>query len=223
MTFKKAERRQHKPKLAITGPSGSGKTFSGLLLASGMGKKIAVIDTENGSASLYADMDKGPLKGMKFDVLEIDPPYTIDKYVRAIEEAQAEALCFGWTDVKSKNIDHSRYALRFTPRRANSVWSLTNIRRVETLIAEGRMTEAGLAKITEAQLNGQWEAGIRSEETDQIPADLAKALRQRKGALSSYRSLPHSRKKQLLRGLLTAKSEVTRQRRIAAIVQEVVE
>jgi len=89
-TFKKAERRQHKPKLALTGPSGSGKTYSALLLASGMGKKIAVIDTENGSASLYADMDKGPLKGIKFDVLEIDPPYTIDRYAKAIEAAIVE-------------------------------------------------------------------------------------------------------------------------------------
>ena len=88
MTFKKAERKQVRPKFAITGPSGSGKTFSGLLLAAGMGKKIAVIDTENGSASLYADMDKGPLKGVGFDVLEIAPPYTIDKYAQAIEAAQ---------------------------------------------------------------------------------------------------------------------------------------
>jgi hypothetical protein len=90
MTFQKAERRQHKPKLALTGPSGSGKTFSALLIAAGMGKKIAVIDTENGSASLYANMNKGPLKGLAFDVLELEPPYTIDKYVRAIEAAQEE-------------------------------------------------------------------------------------------------------------------------------------
>jgi hypothetical protein len=90
MTFTKATRRQVHPKLALTGPSGSGKTFSGLLLASGMGKKIAVIDTENGSASLYADMDKGPLKGVGFDVLEIAPPYTIDKYAQAIEAAQTK-------------------------------------------------------------------------------------------------------------------------------------
>jgi hypothetical protein len=87
MTFKKAERTQARPKLALTGPSGSGKTFSALLLAAGMGKRIAVIDTENGSASLYADMDKGPLKGISFDVLEIAPPYTIDKYAQAIEAA----------------------------------------------------------------------------------------------------------------------------------------
>lgn len=90
MTFVKAERKQHKPKLALTGPSGAGKTYSALLIASGMGNRIAVIDTENGSASLYANMDKGPLKGLAFDVLELEPPYTIDKYVRAIEAAQAE-------------------------------------------------------------------------------------------------------------------------------------
>jgi hypothetical protein len=89
MTFTKAERRQHKPKLALTGPSGSGKTFSALLIASGMGKRIAVIDTENGSASLYANMDKGPLRGVSFDVLEIDPPYTIQKYAEAIALAQS--------------------------------------------------------------------------------------------------------------------------------------
>jgi Holliday junction resolvasome RuvABC ATP-dependent DNA helicase subunit len=69
MTFVKAERKQHKPKLALTGPSGAGKTYSALLIASGMGNRIAVIDTENGSASLYANMDKGPLKGLAFDVL----------------------------------------------------------------------------------------------------------------------------------------------------------
>ncbi|HSD85425.1 MAG TPA: YdeI/OmpD-associated family protein [Anaerolineae bacterium] len=141
----------------------------------------------------------------------------------SFEEAQAEALCFGWTDVKSKNIDPARYALRFTPRRANSVWSMTNIRRVETLIAAGRMTDAGLARITEAQHNGQWEAGIKSEQTDQIPADLEKALRRSRGALDRYKSLPHSHKKQLLRGLFTAKSPATRQRRIEAIVQKVAE
>jgi hypothetical protein len=87
MTFQKAERKQARPKLALTGPSGSGKTFSALLLAAGMGKRIAVIDTENGSASLYANMEKGPLKGIDFDVLEIAPPYSIDKYVQAIEAA----------------------------------------------------------------------------------------------------------------------------------------
>lgn len=82
ITFKKAERRQAKLKLALTGPSGSGKTMSALFLASGIGEKIAVIDTENSSASLYADR-------FEFDTLTLEPPYTIQKYVEAIRAAQA--------------------------------------------------------------------------------------------------------------------------------------
>lgn len=85
VAFRKAERKRAKVKLAFTGPSGSGKTFSAILMASGMGKKIAVVDTENGSASLYAGRGEMP----EFDVVEIDPPYTITKYLEAIRAAQA--------------------------------------------------------------------------------------------------------------------------------------
>jgi hypothetical protein len=88
MTFQKAARTQTALKIAITGPSGSGKTFSALLLAAGIGKKIAVVDTENGSASLYAGMEKGPLEGIEFDTLALEPPYTIQKYVEAIDAAE---------------------------------------------------------------------------------------------------------------------------------------
>lgn len=78
--FKKAEKKQTKLRLAITGPSGSGKTYSALQIASGIGNKIALIDTENHSASLYADE-------FSFDTREIDPPYTITKYIEAIQAA----------------------------------------------------------------------------------------------------------------------------------------
>jgi len=81
-TFSKAEKKKAWMKVAITGPSGSGKTYSALLMASGMGKRVAVIDTENGSASLYADE-------FEFDVLEIDPPYTVRAYIDALQAAIA--------------------------------------------------------------------------------------------------------------------------------------
>lgn len=79
--FKKAERMQTKLKIALTGPSGSGKTFSSLLLATGLGQKIAVIDTENRSAALYSDR-------FEFDLMELEPPYTVDKYLNGIRAAQ---------------------------------------------------------------------------------------------------------------------------------------
>jgi hypothetical protein len=82
--FTRAERKQAKLRLAITGPSGSGKTYSALLIASGIGKKIALIDTENHSASLYVGEEEIP----PFDTLEIEPPYTIQKYTDAINAAE---------------------------------------------------------------------------------------------------------------------------------------
>jgi hypothetical protein len=79
--FKKAQRSQAKLRLAIAGPSGSGKTYSSLLMASGIGGKIAVIDTEHGSASLYADL-------VDFDVMELHAPYSPERYIEAIEAAE---------------------------------------------------------------------------------------------------------------------------------------
>ena len=84
--FQKASKKQVKAKLALTGPSGSGKTMSALLLAKGLGGRVAVIDTENSSASLYADK----FGDFTYDVLSIAPPYTAPKYFKAIETAIAE-------------------------------------------------------------------------------------------------------------------------------------
>lgn len=84
VTFKKAKRGLSKLRLALSGVSGSGKTYSALLLAKGLGGRIAVIDTERGSASLYADMPGIP----EFDVLELEAPFSPERYVEAIRAAE---------------------------------------------------------------------------------------------------------------------------------------
>lgn len=78
--FQKAERKRVKPKIALSGPSGSGKTMGALILASSLGKKIAVIDTENDAASTYADR-------FDFDTVCLRPPYSVDKYIAATSAA----------------------------------------------------------------------------------------------------------------------------------------
>ncbi len=60
-------------------------------------------------------------------------------------ESVDEALCFGWIDGIRRRIDEEAYCIRFTPRRAKSVWSAVNIGRVAVLTKEGRMREAGIA------------------------------------------------------------------------------
>lgn len=64
-------------------------------------------------------------------------------YVDAVEEA----ICFGWIDGLEKSMDMERYAIRFSPRRSNSNWTNTNKDRARRMIAEGRMTPAGRAKL----------------------------------------------------------------------------
>lgn len=99
MKFKKAEKSKSKLRLAIFGPSGSGKTYSSLAIASGIGKKVALIDTERSSASLYADM-------FSFDTMDL-PKKDIKTYIEAIKEAgQADydiliidSLTHAWKDL----------------------------------------------------------------------------------------------------------------------------
>ena len=77
--FKKATKKQAKLRAAIFGPAGAGKTYTALAVASGLGKKVAVVDTERGSASKYADR-------FGFDVCELKGR-SIDDYVEAIKGA----------------------------------------------------------------------------------------------------------------------------------------
>ncbi|MFA9202507.1 MAG: ATP-binding protein [Flavobacteriales bacterium] len=79
--FQKAERKQSKLRLAITGASGSGKTTAALNIATGIGGRIAVLDTENGSASLYADQ-------FDFDVVNLVAPYTPERFIEVITTAE---------------------------------------------------------------------------------------------------------------------------------------
>lgn len=89
MTFqiRKAERKAVKMRLGLSGASGFGKTFSALLLASGLTdwSKIVVIDTENGSASLYSHLGD-------FNTIELTAPYTPERYIEAITACERAGM-----------------------------------------------------------------------------------------------------------------------------------
>jgi uncharacterized protein YdeI (YjbR/CyaY-like superfamily) len=134
------------------------------------------------------------------------------------EEAVEEALCFGWIDGLLRSVDNETYALRYSPRRPRSVWSESNKRRAERLTDEGRMTPAGLEKISQARESGEWDAATAREDVDSIPEDLAQALEGSR-ALAAFQAWPASRRQSLLYWLTSAKRLETRQRRIEAIVE----
>jgi AAA domain len=82
MEIRKAQRRKAKLRLGIAAPSGAGKTYSALLLAFGLDGKVGVIDTEHKSADLYESLGA-------YDVIDIEAPYTVDKYLKAISKFEA--------------------------------------------------------------------------------------------------------------------------------------
>jgi len=141
-----------------------------------------------------------------------------NNYLR-LKEATEEALCFGWIHGALQPINKEIYALRFSPRKPDSIWSVNNQRRVEKLIREGRMTSAGLEKILHAKASGEWEAAILREDVSSVPDDLVQTLEENDAWLA-FESWPASKKKQYLYWLESAKRPVTREKRINAIVEK---
>lgn len=115
MEFRKAERKKAKLRLGITGTAGSGKTYGALLVAKGLGGKVAMIDTENGSGDLYAAL-------FDYDIGKIQAPYEVKKYLQAIHDAEEnnydiiiiDSLSHAWAgeggllDMQGKIADSSR-------------------------------------------------------------------------------------------------------------------
>lgn len=119
-SFKKAERKKAKLRLAISGPSNSGKTYSALRIAKGIGGNICMIDTEHGSGELYSNE-------FTYDVAQLYPPFTPDRYIELIREAERaydvliiDSLSHAWSgqggilDMHADSVNRSRDKNSFT-------------------------------------------------------------------------------------------------------------
>ena len=129
------------------------------------------------------------------------------------DHAVEEALCFGWIDSIVKRMDDGKFAQKFTPRRDSTRWSALNKRRLRKMIREGRMTEAGLAKVDPVMLNE--EAQAKPSKGDMaIPRFVKQALMANAKAWENFQSLTPSRREAYIRLIMDAKKEETRERRL---------
>jgi len=135
------------------------------------------------------------------------------------EEALQEALCFGWIDSIVKKLDAERYMQRYTPRKEDSIWSVSNKARVKRLIAAGRMAAPGMAKIRIAKRNGSWMKFDKIDRKLEMPAELSAALDQHPSAKEKFDELAASHKKMWGAWIDDAKRPETRARRIAAALE----
>ncbi len=135
------------------------------------------------------------------------------------QQALDEALCFGWIDGIRKTVDESRYTIRFTPRKPRSNWSNVNVKRVNELIAEGRMTPAGLAAFEARKAE---KSGVYSYENRprRLSTDYEQQFRANKKAWEFFQSQAPFYQRTACAWVMTAKKEETRLRRLATLIED---
>lgn len=186
MKFQKAERKKSKLRLALTGPSGSGKTYGALLVAKGLGGKIAVIDTEKGSAALYSHL-------VDFDVLDLEPPYTPERYRQAVQLAVnngfnvviIDSITHEWSGAGGCLELNDEIAKAKFKGNTWSAWSETKARHralIDELLACPAhiiVTMRSKTETTQSEVNGRKQVqrlGMKAEQNDGIEYEFTTVL-----------------------------------------------
>ena len=137
------------------------------------------------------------------------------------ETSVEEALCFGWIDSIIQKIDDEKYARKFNPRRMDSKCSETNKRRVLKVIREGRMTEAGMAKVTFDMGEVDTSKPKAKRAPVQMPEKMEEALKSRPGLWEAFQNVSPSYRRNYILWLSDAKKPETFARRLQILIEEV--
>ena len=141
---------------------------------------------------------------------------TVD-YAQALDVA----LCWGWIDGIKKSFDEQSFLQRFTPRTAKSMWSQVNREHVARLVAAGRMTLHGQARIDAAKADGRWDAAyapIRAISRETMPGDLLAAIEANARALATFATLSKQNLFALAFRTNNMKTPAGRAKKVAALV-----
>jgi uncharacterized protein YdeI (YjbR/CyaY-like superfamily) len=126
----------------------------------------------------------------------------------SVEDANREALCFGWIDSLIKRVDDDRYAVKVTPRKPTSKWSDVNRGRWKELQAAGLLAPAGLAT---APTENRY---AERPKVPELPGYVAKAIRSNADAWNFFQTLTPRERRNFVVWIHTAKRPETRARRI---------
>ena len=137
------------------------------------------------------------------------------------ESSVEEALCFGWIDSIIQKIDEKKYARKFNPRRMESTWSETNKRRVIKVISEGRMTEAGMAKVTFDLKRVDVNRQKVKQPPVEMPERIEQALKSQPKVWEAFQKINPSLRRNYILWLSDAKKPETFERRMKLLVEEV--
>jgi len=129
-----------------------------------------------------------------------------------------EAIRYGWIDGQKQPLDAESFLQRLTPRKPRSNWSAKNCAHATSLIAEGRMTPAGLAQVEAAKADGRWDNAYAASAAMAIPQDFLNALETKPAAKAFFETLDRKNLYSIYYRLHTAKRPETRAKRMNQIL-----
>ncbi len=130
-----------------------------------------------------------------------------------------EALCFGWIDGVRRKVDAESYSIRFTPRKAQSVWSAVNIAKVANLTAKGAMKPAGIAAFAKRTEN---KSGIYAYENKpaKFSGEFEKLFQANEKAWHFFEAQPNGYRKNMMYWVMSAKQPATQRSRLEKLIIE---
>jgi len=134
-------------------------------------------------------------------------------------ESVDEALCFGWIDGVRKSIGPESYAIRFTPRKPSSIWSMVNIKKVAILSRSGRMHPAGIAAYNQRK---ESKSGIYAHEQSAVSfsPELERIFKANRKAWKFFQSLAPSYRKSSVNWIMSAKQAATQLKRLRMLISD---
>ncbi|WP_406858978.1 YdeI/OmpD-associated family protein [Streptomyces sp. HUAS MG47] len=132
-------------------------------------------------------------------------------------------LCFGWIDGQRRAGDPEYYLQKYTRRRPRALWSQVNVRKVEALLAAGRMREPGLAEVRSAQADGRWADAYPAQADATVPDDLAEALAADDAAREAFEALGKTDRYLVILRLWQARTAKGRRQRLERMLAALAE
>ncbi len=133
-------------------------------------------------------------------------------------EAVDQALCFGWIDGRVRSLGEISYAIRFTPRKRNSIWSQVNIKRVGELIEMGMMHPSGLAAFNNRRPDREKIYTYEMDPTD-FSDEFKELLQANEAAWSFFAAQAASYQRTSRHWIMSAKQEKTRLKRLNDLIE----
>ena len=130
-----------------------------------------------------------------------------------------QLLCFGWIDGRTNTIDAERWCIRITPRKADSIWSTVNIKKMEMLTKARLMLPAGIAAFEKRK---ESKSNIYSHESDAklLAPDYEKLFKSNKKAWDFFNAHPPGYRKTAIHLVMTAKQEKTQLSRLENLIAD---